>query len=64
MKMSTFKSEQLTREIMSLDDIDLEDLFFGNLLERKKLEHALSKILHNIEEIKKIPLEEQTVDLY
>ncbi|MDH8702630.1 hypothetical protein M2138_001998 [Dysgonomonadaceae bacterium PH5-43] len=47
------KAEELTREIMSYDDIALEDLFFGETVDKKGLNIALGKILFNIQQLRK-----------
>jgi len=50
------KSKRLAIEIKQLDDFDLEDLLFGNILERSKLDYTLNKIISNINKVKKIPI--------
>lgn len=47
------KVEELTREIMSYDDIDLDDLFFGESVDKKGLGVTLEKILLNIQQLRK-----------
>lgn len=56
------KSELLTKEIMSYSDAEIDDLFFGNPPERKALEDVLKKILLNIGEVKRLPLNKRTTD--
>jgi hypothetical protein len=46
------KAEELTKEIMSYDDVDLDDLFFGEAVDKKGLEIALRKILLNIQHLR------------
>jgi hypothetical protein len=53
------KSSQLAKEIMSFDDFELEDLFFGNVPEKNQLMDTLNRIINNIEEVKKIPPEKR-----
>lgn len=47
------KAEELTKEIMSYDDIALDDLFFGETVDKKGLDIALGKILFNIQQLRK-----------
>ncbi len=56
------KAGKLTREIMQLDDWELDDLFWGNPPDKEKLNSTLQKIIGNIEEIKKIPIEKRHYD--
>ncbi|MBR8533930.1 hypothetical protein KDU71_00025 [Carboxylicivirga sediminis] len=44
------------------DDVDLDDMFFGNPPEKIKFQAALKKILDNIVELKKIPTEKRKYD--
>ena len=44
------------------DDIDLDDMFFGNPPEMSKFQSALKRILDNIAELKSIPTEKRTYD--
>jgi len=53
------KAEELTKDILSFDGADLDDLFFGDPPKRKALEKVLNKILSNINEVRKIPLNER-----
>jgi len=53
------KSIALIEEMKSYDEIDLDDIFFGNPPERKAFDKVLQTILKNIEEVKKIPLEKR-----
>ncbi|MFO7852621.1 MAG: hypothetical protein ACQERS_11980 [Bacteroidota bacterium] len=56
------KAEKLTREIMQVEDWELDDLFWGNPPEKEKLNFTLQKIIDNIEKIKKIPIEQRHYD--
>ena len=56
------KSIQLISEMKNYDDIDLDDIFFGNPPEMSKFQTALKRILNNIVELKKIPTENRTYD--
>lgn len=51
------KAEKLTREILELEDYELNDLFWGNPPDNEKLNFTLRKIINNIEEVKHIPIE-------
>lgn len=46
------KAEELTREIMSYDDVALDDFFFGETVDKKGLEITLKKILFNIQQLR------------
>ena len=56
------KSIQLISEMKKYDDIDLDDMFFGNPPKMNKFQIALKKILVNIVELKKIPTENRTYE--
>ncbi len=56
------KAEKLTREILQMDDWELEDLFWGNPPDKKKLIFTCKKILENIEKVKTIPIEKRKFD--
>jgi len=56
------KSKLLAYEIKQLDDCDLEDLLFGNVPDRRKLNYTLDKIISNIEKVNKIPLNKRKYD--
>ena len=56
------KAEKLTREIMQVDDWELDDLFWGNPPDKENLNSTLQKIISNIEKIKKIPIEKRHYD--
>ncbi len=56
------KAEILTREILTLEDYELEDTFWGNPPDRKKLNATLNKILVNIKKVQSIPENKRTYD--
>ncbi len=56
------KAAKLTKKILEAKDYELDDLFWGNPPKKKKLEITLTKILRNIEEINKIPIEKRHYD--
>lgn len=56
------KAEKLTKEIMQVEDWELDDLFWGNPPEKEKFEFTCKKILENIEQIKSIPIEKRKFD--
>ncbi len=56
------KAAKLTREIMEVEDWELDDLFWGNPPDKEKLNFTLQKIIDNIEEIKKIPITKRHYD--
>ncbi len=56
------KAEELAREIMQLEDWELEDLFWGEPPDKKKLNLTLQKIISNIENIRKIPINKRHYD--
>ncbi len=56
------KAERLTREIMEIEDCELDDLFWGNPPDKEKLDFTLRRIICNIEEIKHIPIEKRHYD--
>jgi hypothetical protein len=56
------KSIRLINEMEKYDEIDLDDLFFGNPPEMNEFKITLKKILYNIVELKKIPKESRTYD--
>ena len=58
------KAEELTKEILKCDDIDLDDLFWGEPPEKKELHRCLKKILVNIEKVKAITIEKRKFDFY
>jgi hypothetical protein len=56
------KSIQLISKMKKYDDVDLDDMFFGNPPEKIKFQAALKRILDNIVELKKIPTEKRKYD--
>lgn len=56
------KAEMLTKAIMECKDDELDDLFWGEPPQKKKLNITLNKILSNIEVVKRIPFEERHFD--
>jgi hypothetical protein len=56
------KAAILTKKILVAKGYELDDLFWGNPPNKKKLEITLKKILSNIEEINKIPIEKRHYD--
>jgi len=56
------KAEELTMGIMQADEIVLDDIFWGDPPDKKKLNATLLKILKNIERIKSIPVEKRNYD--
>ena len=56
------KAEKITREIMQVEDWELDDLFWGNPPDKANLNFTLQKIISNIEKIKQIPLEKRHYD--
>ncbi len=57
-----YKAEKLTREIMQMEDYELDDIFWGNPPEKEKLDLTLKKIIRNIEKVNKIPFEKRHYD--
>lgn len=53
------KAEKLTKNIMEIEDYELDDLFWGNPIDKEKLHFTLKSILENIENIKSIPIEKR-----
>ena len=56
------KSIRLINIMEKYDEIDLDDLFFGNPPKMNEFKIALKKIFDNIVELKKIPTESRTYD--
>jgi hypothetical protein len=54
------KAIELINDIRNCSDDDLEDIFFGELPDKKLLYSTLDKIIKNIEEVKKIPEAQRT----
>ena len=53
------KSILLINEMKKLDEIGLEDMFFGNPPKTDQFHQVLDSILVNIEDVKKIPIEQR-----
>jgi hypothetical protein len=56
------RSKQLANEIKQLVDFGLEDLLFGNVPEKNKLNYTLNRIINNIEQVNKIPMNKRYYD--
>lgn len=56
------KAEKLTKDIMEIEDYELDDLFWENPIDKEKLHYTLKSILKNIENIKSIPIEKRKFD--
>ena len=56
------KSILLINEMKKLDEIGLEDMFFGNPPGMDQFHRVLDKILDNIEDVKKIPIDQRKYD--
>ena len=56
------KAETITKQILNCNDIELDDIFWGEPPERKVLHKALHQILKNIDEVRKIPLEKRLLE--
>ena len=56
------KSILLINEMKKLDEIGLEDMFFGNPPGMEQFHKVLDKILDNIEDVKKIPIDQRKYD--
>ena len=53
------KSKRLAEKILQLNDFEVEDLLFGNIMDKNRLEFTLKKIISNIEQVKKIPIDKR-----
>jgi hypothetical protein len=53
------KSIILMGKMKKLDEMDLEDMFFGNPPRMDQFHQVLDTILVNIEDVKKIPIEQR-----
>jgi len=51
--MFTEMSEKLAKEMLTYDDADIDDIFFGNPPGKKDFHEALKKILNNISKLHK-----------
>lgn len=56
------KALKLARGLMQVKEWELNDLFWGNPPKKEKLIITLQKIVNNIVEIKKIPIEQRHYD--
>lgn len=56
------KSIHLIDEMKQYDEVDLDDMFFGNPPIMEEFKMALKRILDNIVELKKIPIEKRNYD--
>ncbi len=56
------KAEKLTKEIMKVEEWELDDLFWGNPPGQEELIHTCNMILENIEKVKSIPFEKRKID--
>lgn len=56
------RAEKMTKQIIKAEDWEIDDLFFGNPPERKKLEFTCHRILENIKKIRSIPIEKRRFD--
>ena len=54
------KSIQLIEEMKNYDEIDLDDMFFGNPPKMKDFHNALKRIIENIKKVKEIPTVKRT----
>lgn len=49
-------------EFLNYDEVEIDDLFFGNPPTKNDFHNALNRIVENIIEVKKIPLTDRTYD--
>ena len=56
------KSIQLIKKMKKYDDINLDNMFFGNPPNMNNFHIALKRLLDNIVELKKIPTEHRKYD--
>ena len=54
------KSILLIEEMKKFDEIDLDDMFFGNPPKKKDFHNAVKNIIENIDKVNKIPIEKRT----
>jgi hypothetical protein len=52
----------LSKEILKVKPHELDDIFFGQRIDKAQLKEALNKILANIEVVKAIPIEQRNFD--
>ena len=53
---------EMTKEIMTANEYELDDLFWGNPPNKEKLNLTLQTIISNIERVRKIPIEKRHYD--
>ncbi len=55
------KAENFVKNLLKEEDIDyiIEEIFFGNYVSKTELHKALNKILKNIAEIRKTPMDKR-----
>ncbi|MCK4465539.1 MAG: hypothetical protein KAU83_07495 [Bacteroidales bacterium] len=56
------KSIALINEIKKYDEIAIDDMFFGNPPRKEEFHKTLERILVNIRELKKIPIDKRNYD--
>lgn len=56
------KSIRLINEMKKYNNIDLDNIFFGNPPKKSEFQNILKKLLANIAEVKKIPTKKRTYD--
>ena len=56
------ESEKLANEILYLDSLDRRDYFLDRFPSNSELDDTLKKIISNIEEVKKIPIEQRNFE--
>ena len=56
------KSEEMVNEFLDYNEVEIDDLFFGNPPPKKDFHNALNRIFENIREVKKIPVKDRTYD--
>ena len=56
------QSLKLIKDILKFDEDELDEVFSGEVPDRNELEATLNRIVQNIKEIKKIPLNKRHYD--
>ena len=56
------EAEKLTKEILQVNERELDDLFWGSPPNKEKLIFTCKKILENIEKVKSIPIKKRKYD--
>jgi len=56
------KAKELIDEVKKLKGNQLLDIFFGNVPNEKKLKETLNKMLFNISEVERIPMDKRNFD--